>query len=129
MAGIKTVETFVTPRITSAAQAAGRPAPRVAVGLPVAVCDDAKTGKAVAAETFKNYLNSPHYRRLVDREGGSIEDIAVCGDEKTVESQLRALAAAGATHLYAYAVPVGDNAAASIARTHELLTSLVGKID
>ena len=37
MAGIKTVQSHVVPRITAAAQAANKPHPRVCVGMPIAV--------------------------------------------------------------------------------------------
>jgi alkanesulfonate monooxygenase SsuD/methylene tetrahydromethanopterin reductase-like flavin-dependent oxidoreductase (luciferase family) len=129
MAGVRTVESFVTPRIKQAAEAAARPAPRIAVGLPVAVCDDEAAGREAAVAQFTNYANAPHYRRLIDMEGGSIGDVAIAGDEKSVERQLRALAAAGATHLYAYPFPVGDDPQKSAERTRALLTSLVGKVE
>ena len=40
MTGAATIADHVVPVITKAAQAAGRPAPRVGVGLPVCVTDD-----------------------------------------------------------------------------------------
>jgi alkanesulfonate monooxygenase SsuD/methylene tetrahydromethanopterin reductase-like flavin-dependent oxidoreductase (luciferase family) len=55
-------------------------------------------------------------------------DIAVFGDEAAVEERLRRLADAGATDLLAAVFPVGPDAQASVARTRELLKSLVGKI-
>jgi len=45
-----------------------------------------------------------------------------------VEQQLRALAAAGATDYLAGMFPVGDDPAASLARTRACLQGLVGKI-
>ncbi len=40
MAGVKAIATHVSPRIREAAEAAGRPSPRVIVSLPLAVTDD-----------------------------------------------------------------------------------------
>jgi alkanesulfonate monooxygenase SsuD/methylene tetrahydromethanopterin reductase-like flavin-dependent oxidoreductase (luciferase family) len=129
MAGRHTLESFVVPRITESAARLERPAPRIAAGFPVAVCDDEEAGRTAAARLFSNYANGPHYRRLIEMEGGRIEDIAVCGDEQAVERQMRALATAGVTHFYAYPYVSGDDAPKSLARTNELLASLVGKIE
>jgi F420-dependent oxidoreductase-like protein len=129
MTGPKTIETYVVPRINAAAEAAGRPAPRVCVGLPVAVTDDAAAARERAARSFQIYGHLPNYRRMLDREGvAGPEDVAIVGDEAEVERQVRALAGIGCTDLVAPVFPVGDDAAASVARTWSLLKGLVGKV-
>ncbi|HLF77066.1 MAG TPA: TIGR03564 family F420-dependent LLM class oxidoreductase [Dehalococcoidia bacterium] len=128
LAGLKTIRDHIKPRISHAASAAGRPAPRICVGLPVAVCDNPAEAREQAAKTFSNYGSLPVYRRVLDVEGGNAEDVLVAGNENEVEAQLRAFAAAGATDFTATPFAVGDNVAASVQRTRELLKSLVGKI-
>jgi F420-dependent oxidoreductase-like protein len=128
MTGAKTLENHVTPRINEAAAAVGRPAPRVCVGMPVAVTDNPVRARERAARLFQGYGSLPSYRRMLDREGAeSPGDIVVVGDEAAVEDQLRTLAAAGATDLLATIFPV-DDAAASVARTREFLKDLTGRI-
>lgn len=129
MVGPKTLENHVVPRITRAAQAAGRPKPRIVVGLPVAVVDDVAAAREKAARSFQVYGALPNYRRMLDMEGAAgPADVAIVGDEAAVERQLRALAAAGATDYIAGMFPVGDDPRASLARTEALLAALVGKI-
>ena len=67
--------------------AAGRPAPRVVVGLPVAVCDDADAGRERAAKIFAAYLNIPTYQRVLARggDGTTPTDVAVIGTEAEVD--------------------------------------------
>ena len=129
MVGRKTLETHIVPRISSSARAAGRPEPRIAVGVPIAVTDDSSAGRQVAAKTFSRYGDLPSYRRMLDMEGveGPAE-LAVLGNEGEVETQLRDLASAGATDLLPMMFAVGDDRAGSVARTRGLLKSLVGKI-
>ena len=55
MGNARAVETHVAPRLAAAAAAAGRPAPRVVAGLPVAVHDDVAEARAVAAKQFAIY--------------------------------------------------------------------------
>ncbi len=129
MAGPKTVESHIVPRITRAAEAAGRPKPRIVVGLPVAVVDDVAAAREKGARSFQVYGALPNYRRMLDMEGvAGPADVAIAGNEAEVERQLRSLAAKGATDYLAGMFPVGDDARASLARTQALLTSLVGKI-
>jgi 5,10-methylenetetrahydromethanopterin reductase len=129
MAGRKTVESHIVPRLTAAAKAAGRPQPRVCVALPVAVTDDAEQGRAEAARVFQRYGQLVNYRRVLDIEGvAGPADVAVVGDEQQVERQLRALASAGATDFLAAIFPVGADEAASTTRTWNLLKSLAGKL-
>jgi F420-dependent oxidoreductase-like protein len=129
MVGLKTLETHVVPRITRAAQAAGRPRPRIVVGLPVAVVDDVAAAREKAARSFQVYGALPNYRRMLDIEGaGGPADVAIVGNEAEVERQLRALAAAGATDYLAGMFPVGEDSKASLARTQALLAGLVGRI-
>jgi alkanesulfonate monooxygenase SsuD/methylene tetrahydromethanopterin reductase-like flavin-dependent oxidoreductase (luciferase family) len=118
----------VLPRITAAADSAGRPAPRIVAGVPVAVSDDADEARRVAGETFEVYGRLTNYRRILDRgELGGPEDVAIVGREPEVQAQIAALAEAGATDVIAAVFPVGDNADASVQRTTELLASLTAE--
>lgn len=129
MTGVKTIATHIAPSINAAAREAGRPAPRVAVGLPIAVTDDAAAARELAGKAFQVYGALPNYRRMLDKEGAAGPgDVAIAGDEAAVERQLRDLASAGATDLIAAIFPVGADPAASAARTRALLGSLNGKI-
>jgi F420-dependent oxidoreductase-like protein len=129
MTGAKTIETHVVPRITAAASEAGRPAPRVVVGLPVCVTEDVEAAREVAAKVFAVYGTLPNYKRMLDKEGAAgPADVAIVGNEAQVEQQIRAVASAGATDFIAPAFPVGADAAASMARTRALLKSLIGKV-
>jgi F420-dependent oxidoreductase-like protein len=129
MSGVKTIATHVVPSITAAAKEAGRPAPRVVVGLPICVTDDVASARSAAAQGFVVYGSLPNYRRMLDKEGAAgPADVAIVGDEAAVERQLRDIASAGATDFDAAVFPSGPDAAASIERTRELLKSLVGKV-
>jgi F420-dependent oxidoreductase-like protein len=126
MANAEALESHVVPRITAAAAAAGRPAPRVVAGLPVAVHDDVDEAREAAAKTYGFYGNLPNYARILHH--GGLErsaDACIVGDEDAVATQLRALVDAGATDVWAAAFPVGDDRKASRARTRALLEHLV----
>jgi F420-dependent oxidoreductase-like protein len=129
MCGIQTVGTHVAPRINRAAERAGRPSPRVCVGLPVAVTDNKAAAFEQAAKLFGRYGSLVNYRRMLNIEAvDGPADIAVIGDEGEVEDRLRAFADAGATDLLASPFPVGDDQEESLSRTESLLASLVGKL-
>ncbi len=102
MTGTGTVATHIAPTITAAAQAAGRPAPRVVVSLPIAVTDQPEAAKEQINEAFSIYPNLPSYRAMLDKEGAqSAADIAFVGDEEAVAAAVANLAEAGATDFVA----------------------------
>ena len=128
MAGVKTVETHIVPRIRAAAAEAGRPEPRVCVGVPVAVTDNPDAARERAARLLHSYGLLPSYRRMLDMEGvQGPADVAVVGNEADVEQQLRTFADAGATDILAKVFSV-DASPTSVERTNSLLQSLVGRI-
>ena len=122
----------VVPRITAAAESAGRPAPRVISGLPVCVHDDEDAARERAAHAFQVYGQIPTYRRILDRgDGAGPADVCIVGDERAVEAQLRSHADAGATELAATIFTVGktpDARATSRQRTFDLLASLAPEL-
>jgi F420-dependent oxidoreductase-like protein len=125
MGNARAVERHVAPRITAAAEAAGRPAPRIVAGLPVAVHDDEAEARGVAATMFAGYGILPNYRRILDLgEAPGPADAAIVGDEAAVTAQVERLFAAGATELWAAPFPVGDDRSGSRARTRALLREL-----
>ncbi len=129
MAGRQAIASHIAPRLGDAARAAGRPAPRICVGLPIVVTDDAAQGRETADQEFSRYGQLVNYRRMLDIEDvAGPADVAVVGNESQVEAQLRALADAGTTDFLASIFPVGDDADASITRTWNLLKELQGKI-
>jgi alkanesulfonate monooxygenase SsuD/methylene tetrahydromethanopterin reductase-like flavin-dependent oxidoreductase (luciferase family) len=130
MTGPHTLESHIIPRITRAAEAAGRPAPRIVVGLPVAVADDEEAAREKAARNFAVYGSLPNYQRVlnIEGQGGTPASVAIVGNEAKVEAGIRAVAATGATEFAAAPFPVGDDARASLDRTRALLKGLVGKV-
>ncbi len=129
MVGPRTLDSHIVPRLTSAAEDAGRGAPRVCVGLPISVTDDSRAGFEAASGFFHRYGGLPSYRRMLDIEGvESPAEVSIFGNEAEVESRLRALADAGATDFLASIFPSGDDPAESVSRTRELLKSLAGSL-
>ncbi|MGZ6953174.1 MAG: LLM class F420-dependent oxidoreductase [Acidimicrobiia bacterium] len=123
MTGPATLADHVVPTITGAAADAGRPAPRVAVGLPVCVTDDVDGTRARAAQVFSVYGFLPSYRAMLDREGAEgPADVAIVGDEAAVAAGIRRVAEAGATDFSAaeFAVTPDERS-----RTRALLRSLL----
>src|SRR5262249_52948843 len=60
MGNARSIEAHVGPRITKAAADAGRPAPRIVAGLPVAVHDDPDEARQAAAQQFAMYGTLPN---------------------------------------------------------------------
>ena len=121
MTGPATVRDYIVPTITAAAQAAGRPAPRVVCTLPVCVTDDPDAARARAAKVFAIYGQLPSYRSMLDREGAAgPADVAIVGDEDSVASQITALADYGVTDFVAGEFGKGHDAE----RTRALLRTL-----
>jgi F420-dependent oxidoreductase-like protein len=126
MGNAKAVSSHVVPRIRAAAEAAGRPAPRVVAGLPVAVTDDEAEARSAAAAQFGFYGQLPNYRRLLDIGGAAgPAEAAIVGDEASVAAQIEELFEAGATDVWAAPFPVGEDRKGSRRRTRDLLASLV----
>lgn len=121
MTGARTVADHVAPRITAAAEEAGKPAPQIVAALPVAVTGDPDAAREAAAAVFAVYGGLPSYRAMLDKEGAAgPEDVAIVGDEATVEAGIRAMGEAGVTEFSA--ALFGD--ADTVRRTTELLRGM-----
>jgi F420-dependent oxidoreductase-like protein len=124
MTGPATVRSHIVPTITAAAEAVGRPSPRVVCILPICVTSDPDAARAAAAKVFAIYGQLPSYRAMLDREGAAgPADVALVGDEAAVQAQLADLADAGVTDFVAGEFGRGEDAV----RTRRLLTSLHGR--
>ncbi|MBC6459158.1 LLM class F420-dependent oxidoreductase [Actinomadura sp. HBU206391] len=122
MTGPKTIREHIVPTIASAAEAAGRPAPRVVCVLPICVTSDPDAARAGAAKIFKIYGELPSYRAMMDREGAAgPADLAIIGDEDAARAQVKSLAEAGVTDFVAGDFSRGDDSA----RTRAFLKSLL----
>jgi F420-dependent oxidoreductase-like protein len=130
LADERTIASHVVPVITEAAQAAGRPAPRVMAGVPVCLCRDDEVDAAVERtnRTLSEVVASPNYARLMEHgDAESIGDVLICGGEGTMEKRLHRFAEAGVTDLNARIVPLGEGREeikASAERTREFLASV-----
>jgi len=123
LAGPRYLGEHIVPRLHAAA--AGRPAPRVVAGLPVAVCPDPGAARRAADEVFARYAGLENYQRLLDREGVSSPGaLAVTGAEAEIEKQLKRLADLGVTELWPIIFPVGDDPGSSRQQTRTLLRRL-----
>ncbi|MGQ0831282.1 MAG: LLM class F420-dependent oxidoreductase [Microthrixaceae bacterium] len=122
MTGADTLASHTIPTITAAAERHGRPAPRVAAGIPICVTDDPARAKENAAATFAVYGILPSYRAMLDREGlEGPADMALVGIEDEVATGIERYRSAGLTDFLA--VEFGD--LDDQHRTRELLRGLL----
>ncbi len=130
LADERAIAGHVAPHLNRAAEAAGRPTPRIVAGIPVCLCRDDEVDRAV--ERTNRILSeaevSPNYQKLLDLgDARSVGDILAAGSEAAVEKRLRSFADAGVTDLSVRVVPIGqgrDELLASSQRTRALLASL-----
>ena len=98
MVGERTVAEHIPPRLTEAANDAGRVPPRIVCSLPVCVTNSPDSARAAADSVFELYGHLPSYRAMLDLEGATGPgDVAVIGSEEEVASRLTAMADAGVT--------------------------------
>jgi F420-dependent oxidoreductase-like protein len=126
MTGPKTLREHTIPRIGEAATRAGRPAPRVVVGLPIALTTERAAAREAASRIFQIYGALPSYRAMLDREGvEGPADVAIVGDESALGEQVERLREIGVTDYLAIPYPVGGDALASVERTREFRVRLL----
>ena len=122
MVGPKTMENHIVKRLTRAADAAGRPAPRVVGGVPIALTNQPDAARESIATTLAMYGQLPSYRAMLDREGvDGPADIAILGDENALRGEIDRFRNAGVTDFNAAIMNVEDGA---YERTLEFLSSL-----
>ncbi len=120
--GIRTLEQHIVPTISSAAQQAGKPQPRIVAGVPLLLTDKVEQARALAAQVFKVYAQVPSYRVMLDREGAhGVEDLAIIGDEQTLRAEIKRLESVGVTDLCVFPFEVESGEAV---RTLELLADI-----
>jgi F420-dependent oxidoreductase-like protein len=134
MADERAIGSHVTPKIHAAAEAAGRPAPRIVAGIPVCLCGDDEIDEAIARTNriLSEAEISPNYQALLDHgDAQNVGDILAAGSESTIEKRLRTFADAGVTDVSVRVVPIGDGRdelVASSKRTRAYLASLDGSL-
>ena len=134
MADERAIGSHVVPSLTKAAEAAGRPVPRVVAGIPICLCGDDEIDAAVARTNriLSEAEVSPNYQKLLDHgDAREVGDILAAGSEATIEKRLRSFADAGVTDISVRVVPIGsgrDELIASSKRTRAWLASLGGEL-
>lgn len=134
MADERAVGEHVVPRITKAADNAGRPAPRIVAGVPVCLC--APTEVDAVRERANRILGeaevSPNYQRLLGYgDARDVGDICAAGDETAILTRLRRFADAGVTDMSVRLLPIGDSRDELIAskrRTREMIASIATQL-
>ena len=130
MADERAIAEHVVPRITKAAEGAGRPAPRVVAGVAMALCASHEVDGAIerANRLLGHAEYSPNYQRLLEQgDAADVGDMAAFGTEADIERRLRSYANAGATDFSARILPLGngrEEIIASSRRTREFLATL-----
>jgi F420-dependent oxidoreductase-like protein len=130
MADERAIGDHVVPKITAAATAAGRKAPRVVAGIPVCLCAPAQVDEA--KERANRILGeaeiSPNYQRILEYgDARDIGGLCAVGDEAAITARFKSFADAGVTDLSVRLLPIGngrDELIASKNRTREVIAGI-----
>ena len=124
MVGPKTMQQHIIPKLTAAAEGAGKPSPRVVGGYPITLTAKPDEARAAVGKGLVIYGQLPSYRAMLDREGAKgPEDIAILGDENLLRGEIKRLEDMGVTDFNA---AIMDVAPGAYERTLEFLASLTG---
>ena len=100
LAGPRALGEHIVPALTRAAEAAGRPAPRVVALVPAVVTEDVAGVREAAIERLSFYEQVPSYLRVLELEGVKrAGEVALVGDEETVAAGIQRHLDAGATEV------------------------------
>lgn len=125
LAGPRALAEHIVPAVTAAAEAAGRPAPRIVALVHGVVTSDPDSARETATEQLAFYEQIPSYARVVELSGGKrAGDVAVIGDERTVAAEVRRYRDAGATEVVFSGTDLAGEA--DRRRTWALLGELAG---
>lgn len=123
LAGPRALAEHIVPAVTAAAEAAGRPAPRIVAFVPGVVTADPEAVRESATEALAFYERFPSYQRVIELSGGTrAADLAVIGDEEAVAAEVRRYREAGATEVVFTTTDLGGEA--DRRRTWKLLGEL-----
>ena len=134
MADERAIGDHIAPRITKAADNAGRKAPRIVAGIPVCLCANSEidAAKDRANRILAEAETSPNYQKLLDRgDARNVGDLCAAGDEEAILARFRAFADAGVTDLSVRLLPIGetrDELVASKYRTREVISQLAAEV-
>lgn len=134
MADERAIGDHIAPKITKAAAAGGRSAPRIVAGIPVCLCtpSEVDAAKERANRILGEAEVSPNYQRLLDRgDARDVGDLCAAGDPEQILARMRRFADAGVTDLSVRLLPIGDNRdelVASKRRTREMIAELAAEL-
>jgi F420-dependent oxidoreductase-like protein len=110
LAGPRALAEHIVPAVTAAAEAAGRPAPRIVAFVPGMVTADPEGVRRTMTEALAFYEGIPSYRRVIELSGATrAADLAAVGDEETVAAEVRRYREAGATEVVLTATDTGGD--------------------
>ncbi|WP_329377790.1 LLM class F420-dependent oxidoreductase [Streptomyces sp. NBC_01716] len=125
LAGPRALAEHIVPAVTAAAEAAGRPAPRIVALVHGVVTDDVDAVRERVTEALAFYEQIPSYARVIELSGAKrAVDVAVIGDERTVAAEVRRYRDAGATEVVFSGTEIAGDA--DRRRTWDLLGELAG---
>ena len=114
--GPRTIGSYIAPTIRAAAEAAGRPQPRIMALIRICITDDHVGAYALARETAARYRAVPSYAAVQDREGlREPADLHLIGSWERVLDGLDEYARAGVTD-FRLEVAAHDRASADATR-------------
>ncbi|MEB8341427.1 LLM class F420-dependent oxidoreductase [Streptomyces endophyticus] len=134
MADERSVADHVVPRITKAAQEAGRPAPRIVAGIPVCLCrpNEVDAARERANRILGEAEISPNYQRLLAYgDARDVGDLCAAGDEASIKARFQRFADAGVTDLSVRLLPIGEGReelVASKRRTRETVAAIAAEL-
>jgi F420-dependent oxidoreductase-like protein len=123
------------PALQRGADSAGRSVPPLIAHAPVCVHDRPEEVRAAVRQQFGFFARSPFYQNMFRVAGfqevsqgiwsdAMIDAVALWGDEARVAEGIAGLFALGATEILVSPVPAGDDRAASLERTLQLLSQV-----
>jgi F420-dependent oxidoreductase-like protein len=121
MTGIATLRDHIVPTIRSAAEAAGRPAPRVIASVAICLTDDVSGAAERIDKELAIYPTLPSYKAMLDREGAtSPSQVSIIGSRDKIEDALGAVVDAGVTEVLTGPIGTKDEVSATFALLGEL---------
>ena len=122
LSGPRTIDEYLRPALTAAAERAERPAPRIVASVPVCVTDDPAPVNDLIDALLAGYNDLPSYLGMMDREGvAGVSGVSIVGDEAAVRAGIARFADAGTTDFTPVEFPIDEEAGV---RTRALLKEL-----